>query len=117
MADERKIEDTSSGVDLAALGRRPEREPGDDSAAGPATPSGGLLSGAGTTTAGLLDEHIAAEAGALGSQDGTLADEAEQGGSQGSAIGRTGAEALGGAAGRGETGAGTPPDRGDLGGG
>jgi len=104
------------GLNEAALAGRIEEEPGDDSSMGTDMPSGGLLSGAGSTTAGLLEDHIAAEAGALGPSDGALADEAAQRGEPQSPMGRTGAEAIGGA-GRGEAGSGTPADRGELGGG
>jgi hypothetical protein len=117
MAEDRKSGGTGGGINEAALAGRTEAEPGDDSSMGTDHPSGGLLSGGAGTTAGLLDDHIAAEAGALGSQDGALADEAAARRDPQSPIGRTGGEAIGGGSGRGETGSGTPPDRGDLGGG
>ena len=109
--------DIGNSINEAALARHAEAEPGDDSSMGTDMPSGGLLSGAGSTTAGLLNDHIAAEAGALGSEDGALADEAEDRQRVEAPVGRTGGEALGGGSGRGETGSGTPGDRGDLGGG
>ena len=115
MAEDAKGADIGNGINEAALAGRTEAEPGDDSSMGTDMPSGGLLSGAGKT-AGLLDDHIAAEAGALGSADGALADETAKRDPQ-SPIGRTGAEALGGGSGRGETGSGTPADHGELGGG
>lgn len=63
-----------------------------------------------------MNDHIAAEAGALGAQDGALADEAQDARRGETPVGRTGAEAMG-SADRGDTGSGTPADRGDLGGG
>ena len=77
-------------------------------------PSGGMMSGA-MTMSGINDENIAAEAAALGAENGALADAAA--GEENHVNRRTGAEGLGGGAGLGEPGSGTPSDKGDLGGG
>jgi hypothetical protein len=58
------------------------------------------------------DAEIVAEASALGSADGALADAAGAGGGGGTTMG----DAVGGSAGR-DVGSGTPGDKGDLGGG
>lgn len=58
-------------------------------------PSGGMMSG-GMTMSGINDENIAAEAAALGAQDGALAD--AEAGEQDHVNRRTGAEGLGGGA-------------------
>ncbi|MDB5668505.1 MAG: hypothetical protein JWL74_1455 [Alphaproteobacteria bacterium] len=97
------------GLDEAPLaGRGGDRDPG---ATGDLTggdePSGGLLSSAGATTAGLTDDQIAAEAAALGPNDGGA----------GQASTPTIGEAVGSGAGRATPGSGTPSDRGETGGG
>jgi hypothetical protein len=105
--------------------------------AGSGEPSGGTLHGGGQTSGGIpvdagagpaaltggvaaLDPSgIAAEAAALGSADGTLADAAQRaaGYAPHTGGGPVGSEALGAGAGRGDVGSGTARDRGDLGGG
>jgi hypothetical protein len=82
-----------------------------DAGAGPAALTGGV--------AALDPSGIAAEAAALGGADGTLADAAQRAAGQAPHIrgGPVGSEALGGGAGRGDVGSGTPSDKGDLGGG
>jgi hypothetical protein len=82
-----------------------------DAGPGPATLTGGV--------AALDPSGIAAEAAALGSVDGTLADAAQRAAGQAPHLGGgpVGSEALGAGAGRGDVGSGTPSDRGDLGGG
>lgn len=110
--DDRTPGDTARGLNEAALART--RDDPDPSGTGDLTggePSGGLLSGAGATTAGLTDELIASEAAALGPADGSLTD------SEGGASTPTMGETLGEGAGRATTGSGTPPDRGETGGG
>ena len=102
-------------------GRGPTPDENDASGAGstPAgnaagDPSGGMMSGA-MTMSGINDENIAAEAAALGAVDGALAD--EEAGEDPHVNRRSGAEGLGGGAGLGEPGSGTPGDKGELGGG
>ena len=113
---------------------------GGGTASGRGEPSGGAIGGTGGTSggvpgdmlggetpfgagvgslAGLDGGGIAAEAAALGTADGALADAAshdEPGGERLSG-GPTGPPAIGQGARRGETGSGTRPDTGDLGGG
>ena len=104
------------GLNAAAA---PERDADDLGGAGmgasvaAGAPSGGLLS-TGGTTAGLTDDNIAAEAGALGRADGSLAD--AQGNQPAAGTGGSGGEAIGGGAGRGQPGLGTAGDRGETGG-
>lgn len=83
--------------------------------AGAGEPSGGLM-GTTVTMSGINDENIAAEAAALGTADGSLAD-AASGSAGGVSSAPTGAEAIGGGAGRGPAGSGTPGDHSELGGG
>lgn len=126
-------------VSLRGLASEPNEDPGGaggagggGASAGAGQPSGGTLGpnrGEAATpvcepdatprpdsVAGITDSEIAAEAGALGSADGMLADAA---GASQSAQGTTpaGGETVGTGAGRGEPGTGTPADHGGLGGG
>jgi hypothetical protein len=88
--------------------------------AGSGDPDGGTLEGLRRETqmervsASPDDAEIAAEAGALGSADGALADAAA--GARDPAAGTSIGESLG-TVGRAEAGSGTPGDRGELGGG
>ena len=109
---------------------------GGGTVAGRGEPSGGAIEGTGGTSgdttsgetpfgagtgslAGLDGGGIAAEAAALGTADGALADAASDrpSGPERLSGGPTGAEAIGQGARRGETGSGTPGGGGDLGGG
>lgn len=103
--------DPTRGLNEAALAQsRDESDPGATGDLTGGEPSGGLLSGAGATTAGLTDELIASEAATLGPADGSLSD------SQGGASTPTMGEALR-EAGRASAGSGAPRDRGETGGG
>ena len=126
------------GLDLRPLGEQAGEDPGGaggasggGTMAGAGEPSGGTLDSshgqAGApvgepnatprpdSLAGIADDEIAAEAAALGSADGALADRTGTPG----AIGLTpsGGETVGAGAGRGEPGSGTGGDRSGLGGG
>jgi hypothetical protein len=94
---------------------------GGNTVAGAGDPSGGPIGGTPGSSAAALggDGAIAAEAAALGSVDGTLADAAAQAqpGAERLSAGPTGGESIGTGAGRGEVGSGTPRDTGELGGG
>ncbi len=95
---------------------------GGGTVAGAGEPSGGTIdAGAGPGVSAVDPESgaIAAEASALGSADGSLADQATSGatGAERSSAGPTGAEAIGAGARRGDTGSGTPGDSSGLGGG
>jgi hypothetical protein len=132
MADE----PNTSGLDLRPLGGNAGEDPGGTggssgggTSAGAGSPTGGTLDSQRgeanapvgephatprpDSLAGIADSEIAAEAAALGSADGSLADAAGLSGPGGSSMG----EAIGGGAGRAEPGSGTPGDRGELGGG
>jgi hypothetical protein len=92
---------------------------GGNTIAGAGDPSGGPIGGTPGSSAATGDGAIAAEAAALGSVDGTLADAAAQAqpGAERLSAGPTGGEAVGAGAARGEVGSGTRGDKGDLGGG
>jgi hypothetical protein len=92
---------------------------GGNTVAGAGDPSGGPVGGTPGSSMATGDGAIAAEAAALGSVEGTLADAAAQAQPGGDRLGTvpTGGETLGGGAGRDEPGSGTPGDTGDLGGG
>jgi hypothetical protein len=113
---------------------------GGGTSAGRGEPSGGAIGGSGGTSGGVPGDMlggetpfgagtgslsgldgggIAAEAAALGTADGSLADAASdrEPGAERLSGGPTSAEAIGQGARRGETGSGTPGDTGDLGGG
>jgi hypothetical protein len=137
----------TGGLNEAALAERDKEDlggaggsSGGGTIAGKGEPSGGTLGGTGGTEggvpgdmlggesvlgagsgalAGLDGGGIAAEAASYGPAHGSLADEAaaREPGAERLSGGPTGAEALGAGAGRGEVGAGTPSDKGDLGGG
>lgn len=91
---------------------------GGGTVSGAGDPEGGAPDGPSTprmdSLAARTDSEIAAEAGALGPADGSLADAAGLGGGERPA---TMGEAIGSGAGRGEPGSGGPSDRGELGGG
>jgi hypothetical protein len=131
-------EPNGGGLDLRPLGEQAGEDPGGTggasgggTVAGAGQPSGGTLDSRRgeanapvhdpeatprpDSLAGITDNEIAAEAAVLGSADGALADAS---GTR-SAVGLTpaGGETVGGGAGRGEPGSGTPGDRSGLGGG
>ena len=134
MTDQRN----GGGLDLRSLGNNDTEDQGGTGGssgggtmAGAGQPSGGTLDSqrgeagapavdAGATPrpdslAGVTDNEIAAEAAALGSADGSLAD-AASGADGAPGLTPAGGETVGGA-GRGEPGSGLGGDRGELGGG
>jgi hypothetical protein len=95
---------------------------GGDTVAGAGNPDGGAVGTTAGTAASMGaggDAAIAAEAAALGSVDGSLADAAAQAqpGPERLSGGPAGGETLGAGATRGAVGSGMPSDSGDLGGG